>query len=292
MGFSRWRHGLPLPSFAGVVGRLGQKATICPCRGPISLRVACLPRQDESSDVESQLLVCVAWGALMVWNHRASRRFAVGGCGAFVLVKLPGTWCLLLWLATDVLKTLDVGYNLKSATSSSERVQIWAWSVDLSAIGGGSGGWKWAAEGHLQERIGKCLCAATDLLQWLHELGWLPALVMLLLAWRQMWQVVFLPRPAVVVNLSIRTRKLWSPWPCCFGKCESTDGFDHFGWGVELGSTHTRNAKLGSDTTRMNHRLAWRNMKLHIGNGASWWQQPCGPWKKHQIWDCSDFLNA
>ena len=175
----------------------------------------------------------------------------------------------------DVLKTLDVGYNLKSATSSSERVQIWAWTLgDVSAIGGGSGSWKWAAEGHLQERIGKCDVsvrrAHSDLLQWLHELGWLPALVMLLLVWRQMWQVrmfFFLALPLLCFTFPTERAKSWSPWPFCFGRsnlegnhfpsskdrgkavpfCWPRLGFGHFGWGVELGSTHTR-----SSVTRAN----------------------------------------
>lgn len=154
--------------------------------------------------VRGVLLVCAAWGALMAWDqthsHRWVRRLAVFTAGAFVLVQV--VWNLvpadervkIFAQVPDVLKTLDVGYNLKAATSSSERVQIWAWTLgDLSAIGGGSGSWKWAAEGHLQERIGKCDVsvrrAHSDLLQWLHELGWLPALIMLLLAWRQMWRV-------------------------------------------------------------------------------------------------------
>ena len=35
----------------------------------------------------------------------------------------------------DVVKTLDVVYNLKSATSSSERVQIWSWTLSNTRRG-------------------------------------------------------------------------------------------------------------------------------------------------------------
>jgi len=153
--------------------------------------------------VRGVLLVCVVWGALLAWDQTHSqrwvRRLALSSAGAFVMLQLG--WALVpadervkIFLnIPDVFKTLDVGYNLKSATSSSERLQIWDWTMgDLGAFGGGSGSWKWAAEGHLQERIGKCDVAVrrahSDVLQWLHELGWVPWLTMLLLAWRQVWK--------------------------------------------------------------------------------------------------------
>ncbi len=153
--------------------------------------------------VRGVLLVCVVWGALLAWDQTHSqrwvRRLAISSAGAFVMLQLgwalvPGEERVKIFVhVPDVLKTLDVGYNLKSATSSSERFQIWDWTMwDLGAFGGGSGSWKWAAEGHLQERIGKCDVAVrrahSDVLQWLHELGWLPWLTMLLLAWRQVWK--------------------------------------------------------------------------------------------------------
>lgn len=184
--------------------------------------------------VRGVLLVCAAWGALMVWSqtlsHRWVRRLAVFAAGAFVLVQVawnlvPAEERVKIFVhVPDVLKTLDVGYNLKSATSSSERVQIWAWTLgDLSAIGGGSGSWKWAAEGHLQERIGKCDVsvrrAHSDLLQLLHELGWFPALVMLLLAWRRMWRArvfLFLALPLLCFTFPLERAEIVVPMALLF----------------------------------------------------------------------------
>jgi len=212
MGTGGWSHQesyhLPLPwahrniafeSLAFLVMLVGLK------RGKTSLLfLSLLALTAFVYQVRGVLLVCAAWGALMAWDQTQSRRWvrrlAIATAGVFVLLQVawnlvPAEERVMIFVhVPDVLKTLDVGYNLKSATSSSERGQIWAWTLgDVSAIGGGSGSWKWAAEGHLQERIGKCDVsvrrAHSDLLQWLHELGWLPALVMLLLAWRQMWQV-------------------------------------------------------------------------------------------------------
>ena len=59
----------------------------------------------------------------------------------------------------DVVKTLDVVYNLKSATSSSERVQIWSWTLsNMHAVGEGSGSWKWAAEGFCKNKSASATC--------------------------------------------------------------------------------------------------------------------------------------
>lgn len=153
--------------------------------------------------VRGVLLVCVMWGAVLAWDqarsHRWVRHVAMTAAGAFVCVQVawnmvPAEERVQMFVhMPDVLKTLDVSYNLKSATSSSERVQIWAWTVgELRTLGSGSGSWKWEAEGHLQERIGKCDVsirrAHSDVLQWLHELGWLPCLCMVLLAMRGLWR--------------------------------------------------------------------------------------------------------
>ena len=84
--------------------------------------------------VRGVLLVGVAWGATMAWEHANNARWLlrVGAVamGLFVLAQVAWNGLAvedrvnLRAQLPDVVKTLDVVYNLKFATSSSERVQI------------------------------------------------------------------------------------------------------------------------------------------------------------------------
>ena len=119
--------------------------------------------------VRGVLLVCVVWGAVLAWDqarsHRWVRHVAMTAAGAFVCVQVawnmvPAEERVQMFVhMPDVLKTLDVSYNLKSATSSSERVQIWAWTVgELRTLGSGSGSWKWEERGTFRGALASATC--------------------------------------------------------------------------------------------------------------------------------------
>ena len=117
----------------------------------------------------------------MAWDqarsHRWVRRVAIAA-------GRPGTWCPLKnrcpqnvgrWLQ------FEIGDQLLRARSD-----LGLDVGDLSAIGvvraAGSGRQKVIFRNALASAMCLCRRAHSDLLQWLHELGWLPCLVMVLLA--------------------------------------------------------------------------------------------------------------
>lgn len=93
----------------------------------------------------------------------------------------------------DLVKNLDVSYNLTRAESSSERLIMWRWTAErLTLEGRGIGSWKFMAEGHVNAALGKCNLMVrhphSDILKMAYETGVLWTLVFII--W---WIVVMRP---------------------------------------------------------------------------------------------------
>ena len=125
--------------------------------------------------------------------------FLVAGCVMFISLQM--TFSFLRTPAQkhrfdalpDLVKQLDLIYNLSSAESSSERLVMWQWTVDRSNLfGNGIGSWKFDAEGYIGAALGKCELMVrhphSDLLKMMFETGIL--FTILFLSW---WLVLLKP---------------------------------------------------------------------------------------------------
>ena len=137
-----------------------------------------------------------------VRNFRQFRWFKwllAAGCVALIALQL--TFSFLRTPAQkhrfdalpDLVKNLDVSYNLTRAESSSERLIMWRWTAErLTLEGQGIGSWKFMAEGHVNAALGKCNLMVrhphSDILKMAYETGVLWTLVFII--W---WVVVMRP---------------------------------------------------------------------------------------------------
>ncbi len=85
----------------------------------------------------------------------------------------------------DLVKNLDLSYNLTRAESSSERLIMWQWTTDhANSLGNGTGSWKFLAEGYINAALGKCELMVrhphSDLLKMTFETGVIFTVIFLL----------------------------------------------------------------------------------------------------------------
>jgi len=149
-----------------------------------------------------------------VWNRKNVRFALLGLISAYAIFQLY--LYLLPWDAykeifdrlPDVMKSVEARYNLSNATSSSERLAIWDWSINNSQlIGHGLGSWKFMAQTHVNEAIGKYNVIVrrphSDLIRIIFELGWLPALALVYLIanrFRHCWKELCVIAPAFLLS--------------------------------------------------------------------------------------------
>lgn len=148
--------------------------------------------------VRSVLLGSAFWMLYALWISKAGGRRLKHGflvvCGLFAAVQVA--WNMLpkdvrireFARMPDILKALDVTYNLKAAESSSIRLNLWSWTLDhLQWCGAGLGAWRNDAEGWVNVAVDRCSEALhrvhSEILQWTYEIGWLPLLLMIGLCW-------------------------------------------------------------------------------------------------------------
>lgn len=91
----------------------------------------------------------------------------------------------------DLVKNLDISYNLTRAESSSERLVMWQWTSErINLLGHGIGSWKFEAEGYIGAALGKCELMVrhphADALKMIFEAGVLFTILFLL------WWLVFI----------------------------------------------------------------------------------------------------
>ena len=148
--------------------------------------------------VRSVLLGSALWMLYALWTLPQSQRWVkrtfVIACALFTTVQVA--WNLLpsdvrireFAKMPDIVKALDVTYNLKAAESSSIRLNLWSWTLENSQWqGAGLGAWRNDAEGYVNvavDRCGEALHRAhSEILQWSYEIGWLPILLLIGLCW-------------------------------------------------------------------------------------------------------------
>jgi len=179
--------------------------------------------------VRGVLLGSLFWMLYELWqNHRAPRwvkRGFLTACALFCLAQVG--WNLLpeetryaqFSQSPDVLKSLDVVYNLNGAESSSIRLQLWSWTAgSIEPLGGGLGSWRNDAEGWVNVATGQCQEATrrahSEFLQWIYELGWIPFLALAGLCWplrRSMGRWVWLGLPFLAFTFPTeRAEILWA----------------------------------------------------------------------------------
>lgn len=148
--------------------------------------------------VRSVLLGSALWMVYMLWTLPQSQRWIkrafIIACTLFASVQVA--WNLLpsdvrireFAKMPDIVKALDITYNLKGAESSSIRLNLWSWTMENSQWqGAGLGAWRNDAEGHVNLTVGRCgealHRAHSEFLQWGYEIGWLPILLLVGLCW-------------------------------------------------------------------------------------------------------------
>jgi hypothetical protein len=133
-----------------------------------------------------------------LWNQARHtvwiKRGFIGACVLFIGAQvawnaMPSEYRMNQFAkAPDMLKSLDIVYNLKGAESSSIRVNLWSWTMENSTVfGAGLGAWRNDAEGWTNLAINRCgealHRAHSEILQWGYEIGWIPLLVLIGLCW-------------------------------------------------------------------------------------------------------------
>jgi len=148
--------------------------------------------------VRSVLLGSAIWMIYSLWNQGRHavwvKRGFLAACALFVAGQLA--WNTLpaetrireFAKVPDIVKSLDVVYNVKAAESSSIRLNLWSWTLDNSQpLGAGLGAWRNDAEGWTNVAVGRCgealHRAHSEILQWGYEIGWLPLLLLIGLCW-------------------------------------------------------------------------------------------------------------
>lgn len=148
--------------------------------------------------VRSVLLLLAIWGLvefIIEFNYKSIYTRAI--CFLLLLFTITQiTWNLLpaqeriqyFSQFPDIIKSLDISYNLNKAESSVDRIIIWSWTLsEIKPIGNGPGSWKWDAQMHVNKLISKCSVsvrrAHSDVLQVVYELGWGLLIILLLLIW-------------------------------------------------------------------------------------------------------------
>ena len=178
--------------------------------------------------VRSVLLGSAAWMLYALWISNTGgvliKRAFLAVCGVFAAVQVA--WNLLpvdvrvreFAKMPDMVKALDVSYNLKAAESSSIRLNLWSWTVEhLQWCGAGLGAWRNDAEGWVNVAVGRCgealHRAHSELLQWTYEIGWLPLLLLIGLCWplrRSLGRWVWLSLPFLAFTFPAeRAEILW-----------------------------------------------------------------------------------
>ena len=148
--------------------------------------------------VRSVLLASALWMLYSLWTSglatRLVKRAFLGAALLFTFAQIG--WNLLpqdvrverFRQLPDIVKSLDVRYNLKAAESSSIRLKLWDWTVsNAQPLGAGLGAWRDDAEGWVNAANDRCgegiRRAHSEWLQWSYELGWIPLLLLMGLCW-------------------------------------------------------------------------------------------------------------
>lgn len=178
------------------------------------------------------MLAIAVWSMMLAFGIGVSpkhfRSFLALGIGGFFVLQLVwlcipvSTRVVLFADSPDILKSLDICYNLAQAQSSSERRLLWSWTVErLSLFGPGSGEWKWMAEFEVNNILNKCNVAIrrahSDVLQTMFELGVVPFLILGCLSFRQcmyQWRAVLVLLPILMFSFVLERAEVLASIMC------------------------------------------------------------------------------
>lgn len=176
------------------------------------------------------ITILLAWLVIFfrqLWKDRNIRRMSlllVVSLAAFQAYHL-----MLPWEAykksfdrlPDGIKALDLRYNFRSATSSSERVEIWSWTIrEARLFGHGLGSWKFDAQGAVNQAIGKEELVIrrphSEVIRGIYEFGWIPfclALGLFCYHFRHRWRLMLVAMPAFLFSFPLeRAEHLSALW--------------------------------------------------------------------------------
>ena len=178
------------------------------------------------------MLAIAVWSMMLAFGIGVSpkhfRSFLALGVGSFFVLQLVwlcipvSTRVALFADAPDILKSLDIGYNMAQAQSSSERRLLWSWTAEhLSFFGPGSGEWKWMAEFEVNNVLNKCNVAIrrahSDVLQTMFELGVVPFLILGCLSFRQFmrqWRAMLVLMPILMFSFVLERAEVLASIMC------------------------------------------------------------------------------